>query len=98
MINLLQRDSFVLPEIDIFDIVLRWRRFNTDLDDLVVKNIRFQFMSVVEIASKVWPSKIINCEEVLTSINQIVGVKPKTAKRRAQSGKLQLQMNGKSVF
>lgn len=86
MVNLLQRDTFLLPESAIFEIVVKWRKFNTDLDNLVVKCVRFSWMSVVEIVTIVWPSKIIQCDDLFGAVAQIVDVKPKTSKRRAQIG------------
>lgn len=86
MVKLLQRDTFVLPEASIFKIVLDWRKSNTDLDDLVIKCVRLPWMSVVDIVTIVWPSKIIHCDDMLGAIAQIVDVKPKTFKRRAQLG------------
>lgn len=49
MVKLLQRDTFNLPEIDIFQIVVKWRKSNTDLDDLVSKSVRLQLISIVDV-------------------------------------------------
>lgn len=87
MIKLLQRDTFILPEIDIFDIVQKWRQSNTDLGDLVLNCIRFSWMSAKEVLSKVWPTKTVHCEKLLTTLAEIVDVRAKTTKRRTQKRK-----------
>lgn len=86
MVNLLNRDTFVLPEIDIFEIVVKWRKSNSDLDDLVINCVRFGWIKVEAIMSKVWPAKVLPCEKLLSVIAEAVNVIPKTKNRRVQAG------------
>lgn len=87
MVNLIKRDTFILSEIDIFQIVAKWRKSNTDLDDLVLKCVRLEWISIVDLVSKIWKPKLISCDKILNAISEIVDVDPKTSKPRAQTGK-----------
>jgi BTB/POZ domain-containing protein 9 len=84
MIKLLQRDSFFAPEIEIFKSVAKWCKTNNDIDDLVVQCVRLSWLTVVEIVSIVWPSKLVNSENLLQAIAEIVEVKPKLSCCRAK--------------
>jgi hypothetical protein len=69
MTKLLQRDTFFAPEID-------------DVDGLVIRSVRLSF--VVDIESNVWPSKLVENEDLLGAIAEIVGIRPKTSVCRAK--------------
>jgi BTB/POZ domain-containing protein 9 len=84
MIKLLQRDSFFAPEIEIFKSAAKWCKTNNDIDDLVVQCVRLSWLTVVEIVSIVWPSKLVNSENLLQAIAEIVEVKPKLSCCRAK--------------
>ncbi|XP_063903916.1 BTB/POZ domain-containing protein 9-like [Zophobas morio] len=82
MIILLQRNNFVAPEIEIFKNVAKWCNVHNDVDDLVKQCVRLSSMTVVDIVSTVWPSKLFDCEKLLQAIAEIVGVKAKTSTSR----------------
>ncbi|KAJ3643692.1 hypothetical protein Zmor_026389 [Zophobas morio] len=90
LIKLLERDTFFAPEIKIFESVVQWCEVNVHAADLVVKCVRLSWLSVVEIVSRVWPSKLVACEDLLQAISEIVDVKPKESTCRA---KLLLDVN-----
>ncbi|RZC41761.1 BTB and/or BACK domain containing protein, partial [Asbolus verrucosus] len=71
MIKLLQRDTFFAPEGEIFKSVAKWCKVNNDVDDLVVKSVRLSWLTVVEIVSIVWPSKLLHNEILLNAIAEI---------------------------
>ncbi|XP_063903917.1 BTB/POZ domain-containing protein 9-like [Zophobas morio] len=82
MIKLLERNSFVAPEIEIFKSVAKWCKIHNDVDDLVIQCVRLSWMTVVDIVSTVWPTKLFDCEKLLQAIAEIVGVKIKTSTSR----------------
>ncbi|KAJ3647098.1 hypothetical protein Zmor_024639 [Zophobas morio] len=82
MIKLLERNTFVAPEIEIFKNVAKWCKIHNDVDDLVIQCVRLSSMTVVDIVSTVWPSKLFDCEKLLQAIAEIVGVKTKTSTSR----------------
>ncbi|KAJ3643702.1 hypothetical protein Zmor_026398 [Zophobas morio] len=84
LIKLLERDTFFAPEIDIFKSVAQWSRNNNNTSGLVVKCVRLSWLSVVDIVSTVWPSKLVDCEDLLQAIAEIVDVKPKVSNCRAK--------------
>ncbi|KAJ3659679.1 hypothetical protein Zmor_011354 [Zophobas morio] len=77
LIKLLERDSFFAPEIEIFESIAQWCQANIHDADLVVKCVRLSWLTVEEIVSIVWPSKLVACEDLLQAIAEIVEVKPK---------------------
>ncbi|KAJ3643694.1 hypothetical protein Zmor_026390 [Zophobas morio] len=85
LIKLLERDTFFAPEIEIFEKVAQWCQVNVHAADLVVKCVRLSWLSVVEIVSKVWPSKLVSCEDLLQAIAEIVDVKPNETNCRGKS-------------
>ena len=87
LIKLLERDSFFAPEIEIFESVAQWCQVNVHDADLVVKCVRLSWLSVVEIVSIVWPSKLVRCEDLLQAIAEIVDVKPNETNCRGKSCK-----------
>jgi BTB/POZ domain-containing protein 9 len=84
LIKLLQRDTFFAPEIEIFKSVSKWCKVNDDVDGLVMRSVRLSWLTVVDIVSIVWPSKLVENEDLLGAIAEIVGVRPKTSVCRAK--------------
>ncbi|KAJ3643698.1 hypothetical protein Zmor_026394 [Zophobas morio] len=84
LIKVLERDTFFAPELEIFKSVARWSQKNNDVAGLVVKCVRLSWLSVVEIVSTVWPSKLVDCEDLLQAIAEVVDVKPREYNRRAK--------------
>jgi BTB/POZ domain-containing protein 9 len=84
LIKLLQRDTFFAPEIEIFKSVSKWCKINDDVDGLVMRSVRLSWLTVVDIVSIVWPSKLVENKDLLGAIAEIVGVRPKTSVCRAK--------------
>ncbi|KAJ3647109.1 hypothetical protein Zmor_024646 [Zophobas morio] len=82
MIKLLERSTFFAPEIEIFKSVAKWCKINNDVDDLVIQCVRLSWMTVVDIVTTIWPSKLFDCEKLLQAIAEIVGVKTKLSSSR----------------
>ena len=81
---MVERDTFFAPELEIFKSVARWCQKNNDVAGLVVKCVRLSWLSVVEIVSIVWPSKLVDCEDLLQAIAEVVDVKPREYNCRAK--------------
>ncbi|XP_068911776.1 BTB/POZ domain-containing protein 9-like isoform X2 [Tenebrio molitor] len=84
LIKLLQRDTFFAPEMEIFKSVSKWCKVNDDVDGLVIRSVRLSWLTVVDIVSIVWPSKLVENENLLGAIAEIVGVRAKTSVCRAK--------------
>ncbi|KAJ3647100.1 hypothetical protein Zmor_024641 [Zophobas morio] len=82
MIKLLERSTFFAPEIEIFKNVAKWCKINNDVDDLVIQCVRLSWMTVVDIVTTIWSSKLFDCEKLLQAIAEIVGVKTKLSSSR----------------
>jgi hypothetical protein len=79
VIKLLERDTFFVLEIEIFKRVSKWCKVNDDVDGLVIRSVRLSWLTVEDIVSTVWPSKLVENETLLGAIAEIVGVKAKTS-------------------
>jgi hypothetical protein len=79
VMKLLERDTFSVPEIEIFKSVSKWCKVNDDVDGLVIRSIRLSWLTVEDILSTVWPSKLVENENLLGAMAEIVGIKAKTS-------------------
>jgi BTB/POZ domain-containing protein 9 len=79
VIKLLERDTFFVLEIEIFKSVSKWCKVNDDVDGLVIRSIRLSWLTVEDILSTVWPSKLVENENLLGAMAEIVGIKAKTS-------------------
>jgi hypothetical protein len=79
VIKLLERDTFSASEIEIFKSVSKWCKVNDDVDSLVMRSVRLSWLTVVDIMSIVWPSKLVEDEILFGAIAEIIGVKAKTS-------------------
>jgi hypothetical protein len=84
VIQLLERDTLLVPEIEIFKSVSKWCKLNDDDDNLVIGSVRLSWLTVEDIVSTVWPSKLVEDEKLLGAIAEIVEVKAKTSVCRAK--------------
>jgi BTB/POZ domain-containing protein 9 len=84
VVQLLERDTFSAPEIEIFKSVSKWCKVNDDVDGLVMRSVRLSWLTVEDILSIVWPSKLVENEDLLGAIAEIVGVKAKTSVYRVK--------------
>ena len=73
LVCLLARDSFLVPEIKIFQAIKRWIESNPDInpDDItqVVSQVRLPLINLEDLLSIVRPTKIISCESLLDAIH-----------------------------
>jgi hypothetical protein len=83
VIQLLERDTLLVPEIEIFKSVSKCK-LNDDDDNLVIGSVRLSWLTVEDIVSTVWPSKLVEDEKLLGAIVEIVEVKAKTSVCRAK--------------
>ncbi|XP_063903914.1 BTB/POZ domain-containing protein 9-like [Zophobas morio] len=101
MIKLLERSTFFAPEIEIFKNVAKWCKINNDVDDLVIQCVRLSWMTVEDIVSTVWRSKIFDCEKLLEAIAEIIGFKEKSSNARGfyvvDENVATLQRNGQMI-
>jgi hypothetical protein len=84
VIKLLERDTFFVLEIEIFKSVSKWCKLNDDVDGLVIRSVRLSWLTVEDIVSTVWSSKLVEDKKLLGAIAEIVEVKAKTSVCRAK--------------
>jgi hypothetical protein len=84
VIQLLERDTLLVLEIEIFKSVSKWCKLNDDDDNFVIGSVRLSWLTVEDIVSTVWPSKLVEDEKLLGAIAEIVEVKAKTSVCRAK--------------
>ncbi|GLV39696.1 BTB (POZ) domain containing 9 [Carabus blaptoides fortunei] len=66
--EVLLRDSFFAPEVEIFKGVCKWCHVNTDSENLVLNCVRLPLMSVFELLSVVRPAGLVNPDSLLDAI------------------------------
>ena len=71
MVNLLKRDAFPEPEIEVFNIAANWCKINKDVDNLVIGCVRFPCLTRNEILNVVRPSKIVDDAKLLNVLTTI---------------------------
>jgi hypothetical protein len=55
-----------------------------DVDDLVIRSVRLSWLTVEDIVSTVWPSKLVEDEKLLGAIAEMIEVKANTSVCRAK--------------
>lgn len=68
LVELLRRDSFFAPEVEIFKGVAAWCKINKDEDDLVINCIRLPLITVTDLLSVVRPAGLIKSDTLLDAI------------------------------
>ncbi|XP_002132233.2 BTB/POZ domain-containing protein 9-like [Drosophila pseudoobscura] len=67
--EVLRRDTFVAPEVDIFEAVYKWSLLNADVDiNSVVSLVRLPLMTVEHLLRVVRPTRIVEPEKLLDAI------------------------------
>lgn len=84
LINLLKRDSFFAPEVDIFRGVYNWCRANDYVGDAVLKCVRLPLMSVTELLSVVRPASLVKPDALLDAIAERTNVRLSNLPYRGQ--------------
>lgn len=82
--ELLQRHSFFVPEVEIFKGVAAWCRSNEDREDLVMKCVRLPLMTIVDLLSVVRPSGLIKSDAILDAISEKTHSKVSNLAHRGQ--------------
>ncbi|XP_066254986.1 BTB/POZ domain-containing protein 9-like [Euwallacea similis] len=68
LVELLQRDSFFAPEVEIFRGVSNWCKANEDNNDKIMKCVRLPLMSVADLLSVVRPAGLVKPDSLLDAI------------------------------
>ncbi|XP_033242690.1 BTB/POZ domain-containing protein 9-like [Drosophila miranda] len=70
--EVLRRDTFVAPEVEIFQTVCKWNQLNPSADiKTVISHIRLPLMSVSELLHVVRPTGIFELDQILDAIDQV---------------------------
>lgn len=70
MVEILQRDSFYAPEIEVFKGASIWCKHNRDYNDLVMKNVRLPLLQISDILAIVRPSGFLHPDALLDAIQK----------------------------
>lgn len=84
LVELLQRDSFFAPEVEIFRGVSNWCKVNEDIDDLVMKCVRLPLMSVADLLSVVRPAGLVKPDALLDAIADRTNIRLSSLPHRGQ--------------
>ncbi|XP_041450087.1 BTB/POZ domain-containing protein 9-like [Drosophila obscura] len=69
--KVLQRDTFVAPEVEIFKTLCKWRLFNPSVDiKTVISHIRLPLMTFKELVYVVRPTGLFEPDQILNAIDQ----------------------------
>ncbi|CAH0552089.1 unnamed protein product [Brassicogethes aeneus] len=84
LIELLERDSFFAPEVEIFRGVCHWCKANEDSNDLSMKCVRLPLMSVADLLSVVRPAGLVKPDSLLDAIAERTNVRLSSLPHRGQ--------------
>lgn len=87
LIDLLKRDSFFAPEVEIFQGVLNWCIANDDPGDTVLKCVRLPLMTVTQLLSVVRPASIVKPDALLDAIAERTNARLSSLPYRGQLSK-----------
>lgn len=90
LVELLQRDSFFAPEVEIFRGVCNWCKVNEDKNDLAMKCVRLPLMSVPDLLSVVRPAGLVKADALLDAIDERTNIRLSNLPHRGQLSKLKL--------
>lgn len=82
MMAIVNRDTFVVPEIKIFEAVVKWYSKNKDASDSLKKCVRYSLINTSDQLSIVWPTGFINQADLIESLAQRKGAKVATVSER----------------
>lgn len=91
MIELLERDSFFAPEVEIFRGVCNWCHANNDVDDRVKKCVRLSLVSVADLLAVVRPAGLVKPDALLDAIGERTNVRLSSLPHRGQLSKYCLE-------
>ncbi|XP_019877429.1 BTB/POZ domain-containing protein 9 isoform X2 [Aethina tumida] len=84
LVELLERDSFFAPEVEIFRGVCAWCKANTDVDDRVMRCVRLPLMSVADLLSVARPAGLVKPDALLDAIAERTNVRLSSLPHRGQ--------------
>ncbi|KAF5292804.1 hypothetical protein FQA39_LY13849 [Lamprigera yunnana] len=84
LVDLLQRNSFFAPEVEIFRGVCAWCRANYDQNDLVMNCVRLPLMSIPDLLSVVRPAGLVKPDALLDAIAERTNVRISSLPHRGQ--------------
>lgn len=84
LIELLQRNSFFAPEVEIFRGVCNWCKVNEDKNDSVMKCVRLPLMSVADLLSVVRPAGLVKPDALLDAIAERTNIRLSSLPHRGQ--------------
>lgn len=90
LIELLQRDSFFAPEVEIFKGVCNWYKVNEDLNDKAMKCVRLPLMNVADLLSVVRPAGLVKPDALLDAIADRTNCRISSLPHRGLLGKIML--------
>lgn len=85
--ELLQRDSFFAPEVEIFRGVCNWCAVNEDYNDLVMNCVRLPLMNVQDLLSVVRPAGLVKPDNLLDAIGERTNARLSGLPHRGKLGK-----------
>lgn len=91
MIELLQRDSFFAPEVEIFKGVCKWCSANNDVEDRVKKCVRLSLITVADLLAVVRPAGLVNPDSLLDAISELTNKRLSSLPHRGQLSKYYLE-------
>ncbi|XP_022902316.1 BTB/POZ domain-containing protein 9 [Onthophagus taurus] len=68
LVELLKRNSYFAPEVEIFKGVAQWCKVNEDVDNLVINCIRLPLITVTDLLSVVRPTGLVPSDTILDAI------------------------------
>ncbi|XP_018331680.1 BTB/POZ domain-containing protein 9 [Agrilus planipennis] len=84
LVELLKRDSFFAPEVEIFRGVAAWYKANEDKDDLVMSCVRLPLMTVSDLLSVVRPASLVKPDTLLDAIAERTNARLSSLQHRGQ--------------
>lgn len=93
VVELLQRDSFFAPEVEIFRGVCNWCKVNSDKNDLAMKCVRLPLMNVPDLLSVVRPAKLVKPDSLLDAIDERTNIRLSSLPHRGQLSKYNMFFN-----
>lgn len=87
MVEMLGRDSFFVPEVEIFKGVCAWCQANENSGDVVMKYVRWSLMSLNELLCVVRPAGLVPPDVLLDAIDERTTARICHLPHRGQLGK-----------
>lgn len=90
--ELLKRNSFFAPEVEIFRGVCAWCKANEDTNDAVMNCVRLPLMSISDLLTVVRPAGLVKPDTLLDAIAERTNARISNLPHRGQLGLLVLRL------